>query len=320
MKCNVFVRDEEVRKVTHRYIEFFKSPYGHTLRSYRKMRDPFGAHLHDRFARCPELPVQEFRIYLADFTCLEEAKTASCKGLVTECEVRDALKPVSRDWMVCHTKSTWGYHIFFTILTDMFNHWLAQEAIPGSITKSVITLLKKGDRHVWEGLDDYTPITLLNTKLKTLPRVLAIRLQLVISDLIGHEQNYAVKGKSIQDNLHLVCDILAGLKNETKAMLINLDQSRELPLGGPSVLETAGFKPEFRKWICMLYHIPLAVVQVNGKRSEPFAINRSVSPTEFPLVSSCLCPHFWSPCTVGSGMRRLFRPCVESPLPDVLGR
>ena len=52
------------------------------------------------------------------------------------------------------------------ILTDMFNHWFTQGAIPGCITKSVITFLKKGDKHAWEGLDDYRPITLLNTELK----------------------------------------------------------------------------------------------------------------------------------------------------------
>ena len=47
-------------------------------------------------------------------------------------------------------------------------------------------------------------ITLLNTELKILARVLANHLQIVISDLIGPEQNYTVKGISIQDNLHLV--------------------------------------------------------------------------------------------------------------------
>ena len=70
------------------------------------------------------------------------------------------------------------------IFTDVFNHWFPHGAIPGSITKGIITLLKKDGGHVWEGLDDYMPITLLNTKLKILARVLANRLQLVISDLI----------------------------------------------------------------------------------------------------------------------------------------
>ena len=49
--------------------------------------------------------------------------------------------------------------MFVPILMDMFNHWFAQGAIPGSITKGVITLPKKGVRHVWEDLDDYRPIT-----------------------------------------------------------------------------------------------------------------------------------------------------------------
>ena len=43
-----------------------------------------------------------------------------------------------------------------------------------------------------------------------------------------------------------------------------------------TVLETAGFKPEFRRWISMMYHRPRAVVQVNGRRSRVLAVERSV--------------------------------------------
>ena len=59
-------------------------------------------------------------------------------------------------------------HMFVPIPTDMFNHWFTQGVIPGSITKGVITLLKKGGKHVCEGLDDYRPIILLNMQLKIL--------------------------------------------------------------------------------------------------------------------------------------------------------
>ena len=110
--------------------------------------------------------------------------------MVTECEVRDALKQVGLnkspglDGLPYEVYLRMS-HMFVPILTDMFNYWFAQGAIPGSVTKGVITLLKKGGRHVWEGLDDYEPITLLNTKSKILARVLANRLQIVISDLIG---------------------------------------------------------------------------------------------------------------------------------------
>ena len=161
----------------------------------------------------------------------------------------------------------------------MFNHWFAQRVIPGSITKGMITLLKKGGRHVWEGLDDYRPITLLNTELKILTRVLANRLQLVISDLIGPEQTFAVKGRSIQDNLHLIREVLEGIEDGIEAALISLDQSKAFDRVDHRfaiVLEIARFKPEFRRWISMMYHNPQAVVQVNGKRSRVFAIEHSV--------------------------------------------
>ena len=113
----------------------------------------------------------------------------------------------------------------------------------------MITLLKKGVRHVWEGLDDYISITLLNTDLKILARVLTNRLQVVISDTIGPEQTFAVKGRSIQDNLHLIREVQEGMKDGTEAALISLDQSKTFDRVNQrflaTVLETAGFQPEF---------------------------------------------------------------------------
>ena len=150
----------------------------------------------------------------------------------------------------------------------MFNHRFAQGAILGSITK--------GGKHVWEDLDDYRPITLLNPELKILAQVLAHRLQIVISDLIGPEQNYAVKERSMQDNLNLVPKVLEGLKDNTQAVLINLDQAKAFDRLDHwflvTVLETAGFKPELHKWISMMYQNSQAVIKVNKKQSEVFAI------------------------------------------------
>ena len=171
-------------------------------------------------------------------------------------------------------------HMIVPILTDKFNRWFAQGAIPGSVTKGVITLLKKGGRLVWEGLDDYRVITLLKTELKILARVLANHLQIITCDLIGPEQTFAVKGRSIMDNLHLIREVLEGIEDGTEAALISLDQSKAFDRVDhqflATVLETAGFKPESRRWISMMYHNPQAVVQVNGRRSRVFAIERSV--------------------------------------------
>ena len=170
MKCKVFVCEEEVRRFPHRYIEFVKSSDEHALQSNREIYGAFRAHFWDRFACCPDLQVQEFHSYLADFPHLREAEVAICKALVTECEVCDALKQVGLNKLpgldgLPYEVYLRMSHMFVPILTDMLNQWFAQGSIPGSITKGVITLLKKGVRHVWEILDDYRPITLLNTEL-----------------------------------------------------------------------------------------------------------------------------------------------------------
>ena len=82
VKCGSFARKEEVRSFPHRHIEFVKSPDRHVLRSNRKMREAFRVQYRDSFACCPDLLVQEFRSYLADFPHFREAEVASCDGLV----------------------------------------------------------------------------------------------------------------------------------------------------------------------------------------------------------------------------------------------
>ena len=200
VKSNTSACEEEVQRFPDWYIDSVKSPDGHMLWSNREIRDAFRVNFRDWFARCLDLPLQEFRSYLVDFLSLWAAEAAGCESMITECEVHDALKQVGLNKSpgldgLPYKVYLRLLHMFFPILTDMFNHWSTQGAIPGSITKGMITLLKKGGRHVWEGLDDYRPITLLNTELKILARVLANCLQVVISDLIGPEQTFTVKGK-----------------------------------------------------------------------------------------------------------------------------
>ena len=108
--------------------------------------------------------------------------------------------------------------------------------------------------------------------------------------------------------------ILEGIKDDTKAALINLDQSKAFDRVDhrflAAVLETAGFKPEFRKWISILYHNPQAVVQVNGRRSGALrSSDRSGKAAPCPLFSMSL---LWSPCSEGLGTEGLVRPCAES--------
>ena len=66
VKTNATTR-EEVRRFPDRYIDSVKTPDGRLQRSSHEMRDAFRAHFRDRFARCTDLTLREFRSYLADF-------------------------------------------------------------------------------------------------------------------------------------------------------------------------------------------------------------------------------------------------------------
>ena len=150
-------------------------------------------------------------------------------------------------------------------------------------------------------------------------RVLANRLLLVIRDLVGPEQTYAVKGRSIQNNLHLIREVLEGIEDGTEAALISLDQSKAFDRVDhrflATVLETAGFQPEFRRWITMMYHNLQAVVQVNGRRSRSSVWSSRAAPC--PLFSMF---SLWSPCSVGLGIRGRIRPRTVSLLLAFYGK
>ena len=87
---------------------------------------------------------------------------ASHEGFLTEREVRDALKQVGfyksigLDGLL-YEVYLWMPDLFVLILTDMFQHWFAQDAMSVCVTEGVITLMTKGGRHVWEELEDYRP-------------------------------------------------------------------------------------------------------------------------------------------------------------------
>ena len=78
--------------------------------------------------------------------------------------------------------------------------------------QGILTLLfKKGDKRV---LDNWRPISLLNTDYKILARVLSQRLQRVIQKLVSSDQTGYIKGRSAANNLRLVQDVIGYWKNK----------------------------------------------------------------------------------------------------------
>ena len=68
----------KIQRFPIQYIKSVNSPNGCGLGSNCEIHNVFWAHFCDHFAHFPDLPVQEFRSYLADLPHIPEAEAASC--------------------------------------------------------------------------------------------------------------------------------------------------------------------------------------------------------------------------------------------------
>ena len=83
------------------------------------MRDVFRAHFRDRFARCPDLRLQEFRSYLADFPRLGSRHLLNAKSVMRWSR---SASTSCLDYMVYPTKCTWGFQPGFRRWISMMYH------------------------------------------------------------------------------------------------------------------------------------------------------------------------------------------------------
>ena len=145
------------------------------------------------------------------------------------------------------------------------------------------------------------PLQEFRSYLADFPRIGAAEAASCEGVIIECEVHDVLKGRLIQDNLHLIREVLEEIEDGTEAALISLDQSKAFDRVDhrflATVLETAGFQPEFCRWISMMYHNLQAVVQVIGRRSRAFAgiRDQAFGPVGLPPVSSSLCPRFGAP-------------------------
>lgn len=95
------------------------------------------------------------------------------------------------------------------ILLNVFKESYCNECLPPSFRKAHTVLIPKSkDLDKLQRVEGYRPISLVNNDYKIFARVLAGRLQSVISLIVGDHQTCSIKGRNIQTNLHIVRSIL----------------------------------------------------------------------------------------------------------------
>ena len=138
----------------------------------------------------------------------------------------------------------------------------------------IICIPKKGDLN---DLDNWRPISLTNTDYKIIAKLLALRIQKVLPDVVNIDQTCSVPGRKIQHNLTIIRDVIhyANRTNQPH-LLISLDQRKAFDTVNwnllHKLLDKLNFGPRFRKWITILYDDIYSSVRINGFISTPFPI------------------------------------------------
>ena len=148
-----------------------------------------------------------------------------CEGYVTEHELQLALQTMENNKSPgLDGLSTNFYKHFWSLLRTKLTHIYSYAYEQGHLSLSqqcgVITLLlKKGDG---TKLQNWCPITLLNTDYKILTKALSNRLKQVLPSIIHTDQTACIPGRTINDNLRLIQDIITYANETNKPLALSL--------------------------------------------------------------------------------------------------
>ncbi len=164
--------------------------------------------------------------------------------------------------------------------------------------RGIITLIPKQEKDL-RHLNNWRPISLLNTDYKILAKVLANRLQGIIGNIINSDQSGYIKNRYIGDNIRTISDIIDYCKIYNKPGIICLiDFQKAFDSVSWSflykTLDALNFGENLQRWVKLLYNNTSSCVTNNGYSSAFFSVERGVrqgcpvSPLLFIIVAEML--------------------------------
>lgn len=162
-------------------------------------------------------------------------------------------------------------------LLDMFMEAFQQGCLPLSLRSALITLILKPEKPPIN-CGSYRPISLLNSDAKIIAKVLAMRLEEILPQLIHPDQNGFIKNRQGFHNVRRVLNLVHAGNDDPDLAILSLDAEKAFDrLEWPYLMEVLarfGFGDSFRRWVEILLIDSSAMVLTNNLISPPFKITR----------------------------------------------
>lgn len=142
---------------------------------------------------------------------------------------------------------------------DFYNHQTDLK----SINYSFISLVPKKDNP--ENVNDFKPISLVNSAPKLICKLLANRMQSVILEVVHENQYGFIKGKSIQDCLGWAFEYLHQCRHSKREIVVlKLDFEKTFDLIEHSLilemLKAKGFSDKWLHWVLEIFGVATSSV------------------------------------------------------------
>ena len=215
---------------------------------------------------------------------LKEEEANNLEGEITEAECKNALKNMKlnkspgSDGIPVEFYITFWENIKQMLLESINSSYHNGELSPSQKMGILSLIFKKGDKTM---LENWRPISLLNTDYKILAHALANRLKTVIPKLVHTDQSGYIKGRTISTNIRLIQDVIDFFEeNETEGAIVFLDFKKAFDTVSHdflrNILTKFNFGESFKRWVNVMYENAVSCVTNNGWTSKPLKINKGI--------------------------------------------